>query len=176
MAWLAKMIPRERLAAAAKTFYDRDADELLWKLVNDPDHQGGSATWLLRAAAYSREEHPNVSHRRILADYFGAHRTTADEQLGAALVGLIDDATLLAGARTERDLSRAAYALGARAEARRDVRGAMRMYQLALTSPRGVPGRELAYAAATRIVDLATSLDALSTDPVRNDTVVASAP
>ena len=176
MTWLATMIPRERLGPAAKTFYDSNADELLWKLVDDPDHQGGLATWLLRAGAYSREEHPIISHRQALAAYFGAHRTTADEQLGAALVGLIDDATLLAGARTERDLTRAAYALGARLEARRDVRGAMRMYQLALTSPRGTPGRELAYAAASRIVDLGASLDALGKDPVRSDAVVASAP
>ena len=59
------MIPRERLGAAAKTFYDRDADELLWKLVDDPEHQGGSATWLLRAAAFAREEHPSFAHRQV---------------------------------------------------------------------------------------------------------------
>ena len=50
----------------------------------------------------------------------------------------------------------------------------MRMYQLALTSPRGTPGREL----ALRRGDpdrrsSATSLDALGTDPVRSDAVVA---
>jgi hypothetical protein len=176
IAWLTTAVPRAHLAAAAKTFYDRNADELLWKLIDDPENQGGSATWLLRASAFAREEYPNPGHRQALAAYFGAHRTTADEQLGAALVDLIDAETLLAGTRTERDLARASYALGARAEARRDLRAAMRMYQLALTTPRGTPGRELAYAAVIRIHDLATSLDALSTDPVRSDAVVASAP
>ena len=88
IAWLATKIPREELGAAAATFYRRDADELLWKLIDDPDRQGGSATWLLRAAAFVRERYPAVAHRSALLEYFGAHQETPDEQLGAALVGL----------------------------------------------------------------------------------------
>ena len=165
MAWLSKQLPRDQLGAAAKIFYARDVDELLWKLVDDPDKQGGSTTWLMRAAAFAREEHPSFAHRQALVAYFTAHQTTPDEQLGAALVGLIDAQTLLERARSEAELSRAAYHLGARAESARDLRGAVRMYQLALASRLRTPGRAQALAAMTRIQELHLSLDVLEANP-----------
>ena len=165
LAWITERIPRRQLAAAAPIFYERGADELLWTLVDDPDHQGGPATWLLRAAAYAREKHPLVSHQQALAAYFGAHRETAEERLGAALVGLIDETALLASVRTEAELGKAAWALGARDESLRDYRGAMRMYQLARTSLQATDARARAVAAATRIHGLGTSLDALEAEP-----------
>jgi hypothetical protein len=175
LGWLTKQLPRDGLASAAKIFYARDADELLWKLVDDPEHQGGSATWLLRAAAFVREEHPSFAHRQALVGYFSAHQTSADEQLGAALVGLIDGPTLLERAKSEADLSRAAYYLGARAEGSRDLHEAMHMYQLALCAQQRTPGRTLALDAVTRIHASGTSLDALAADPALG-AVVAAAP
>jgi hypothetical protein len=175
LGWLAAQLPRDRLAGAANTFYAREADELLWKLLDDPDHQGGSATWLLRATAFVREKHPLFSHRQALVTYFSAHQASADEQLGAALVGLIDDATLLERAKGEADLSRAAYYLGARAEGSRELHEAMRMYQLALCSRQRSPGRALAVDAVTRIHAASTSLDAHAAEPAP-DAVVAAAP
>lgn len=162
--WLATKIPGEKLAAAAKVYYSREADELLWRLVGDPDVQGGSTTWLLRAAAFVRERKPDPAHRAALAAYFGAHQKTADEQLGAALIGLIDEDALLAGARSEADLSKAAYFLGARAEGARDFHRAMRLYQLALASHHRTPGRGLAHQAVARIQGLHASLDVLAAE------------
>jgi len=101
----------------------------------------------------------------VLAAYFGAHRETAEERLGAALVGLIDETALLASVRTEAELGKAAWALGARDESLRDYRGAMRMYQLARTSLQATDARARAVAAATRIHGLGTSLDALEAEP-----------
>ncbi|HXZ84809.1 MAG TPA: hypothetical protein VEI82_04895, partial [Myxococcota bacterium] len=173
--WLQPKIPRSQLAATAPVFYERGADELLWTLVDDPDRQGGAATWFLRAAAYAREEHPLFSHRQALVAYFSAHRETADQRLGAALIGLIDEPALLASARTEAELAKAAWALGARDESRRDYRGAMRMYQLARTSLQATDARTRALEAATRIHGLETSLDALEAEPA-SGAVVAAVP
>jgi hypothetical protein len=106
-----------------------------------------------------------ISHREALTTYFRAHRETPEERLGAALVGLIDEATLLAGVRTEAELAKAAWALGSRDESLRDYRGAMRMYQLARTSLQASDSRALAAEAAARIHRLGTSLDALGADP-----------
>jgi hypothetical protein len=161
LAWIATKIPREELGAAAPVFYERGADELLWKLVDDPDQQGGAATWLLRAAAFARERHPSVSHRTALVAHFSAPQTTWDGQLGAALLGLADARELLERAETEADLSRAAYLLGTRAEGANDLRAALRLYQLALTTRRQTPGRDLAHEAVTRITSRDVSLDAL---------------
>jgi hypothetical protein len=162
--WLSTKIPRSELAAAAPIFYARGADELLWKLVDDPDRQGGSATWLLRAAAFVREPHPVVGHRTALVAYFGAHQETTDEELGAALLGLLDADALLARSRSETELSRAAYLLGTRAEGAGDFRAAMRLYQLALSSRQPTPDRDLAHWAVTRIDALDTSLDVLGAE------------
>ena len=172
--WLQPRIPRSQLAATAPVFYERGADELLWSLVDDPDQQGGSATWLLRAAAYAREEHPQYSHRQGLVVYFSAHRATADERLAAALIGLIEEPELLAGLRTEAELAKAAWALGARDESRRDYRGAMRMYQLARTSLQPTDARARALEAVTRIHGLERSLDAL--EAPASEVVAAVAP
>jgi len=165
VAWLTQQLPREQLGAAASVFYARDVDELLWKLVDDPDKQGGSQTWLLRAAAFAREEHPSFTHRQPLVAYFSAHQSTPDEQLGAALIGLLDGQTVLEHARTEADLARAAYHLGARAEYARDLRAAVHMYQLALLSRQRTPGRTQAFAAMARLHELHLSLDVLEADP-----------
>ena len=173
--WLTPRIPRTELAETAPIFYERNADELLWTLVDDPDHQGGSATWLLRAAAYAREPHPRYSHQQALAAYFSVHRETADERLGAALTGLIDETQLLASVHSEPELAKAAWALGMRDESRRDYRGALRMYQLARSSQQASDARSRALAAATRIHDLDTSLDALQAEPSLGE-VVAAAP
>lgn len=171
--WLMPKIRRGELAAAAKVFYDRRADELLWKLIEDPDRQSESATWLLCAAAFVREDRRNPSHASALAAYFTAHQTTLDEQLGAALAGLIEPEVLLQRLRTESELSRVAYYLGASAEGARDLRGALRMYQLARSSRQKTPSRELAHEAVTRINELDTSLDALAADPPRNTVFAA---
>ncbi len=177
LAWLGEKIPKSQLAAAAPVFYERGADELLWTLIDDPDRQGGAATWLLRAKAFAREEHPMVSHRESLAAYFQAHRETPEERLGAALVKLIDEPTLLAGARTEAELARFAVALGARDESLGDYRAAMRMYQLARTTLQATDARTRAVEAATRIHELGTSLDALEREPALGAAaVVAAAP
>jgi hypothetical protein len=171
--WLMPKISRSERAAAAKVFYDRQADELLWKLIEDPDHPSESATWLLCAAAFAREEPRNPSHATALATYFTAHQATLDEQLGAALAGLIEPEILLQRLRTESELSRVAYYLGASAESARDLRGALRMYQLARSSRQKTPSRDLALEAVTRINDLDTSLDALAADPPRNTVLAA---
>ncbi|MEX2206482.1 MAG: tetratricopeptide repeat protein [Myxococcota bacterium] len=164
LAWVSTKIPGEQLAAAAETFYLRGADELLWKLIDHPHPQGGSATWLLRAAAYVRAKHPTPTQRSALLEYFRAHQETPEERLGAALLGLIDAHALLERSRTETELSRAAYLLGSRAEGAGDFHAAMRLYQLALTSKQRTLGRDLAHEAVTRINALDTSLDALEAD------------
>lgn len=164
LAWLSTKIPRERLAAAAPIFYRHGADELLWKLIDDPDRQGGSATWLLRAAAFVRERHPAIAHRTALIGHFSAHQETLDGQLGAALLGLIDADALLGRTRSEAELCSVAYFLGARAESSADFHAAMRLYQLALTTNRPTPERELAHEAVTRINAHDVSLDALSAE------------
>jgi hypothetical protein len=164
LAWVATKIPPERLAEAAPTFYLHGADELLWKLVDGPHPQGGSETWLLRAAAFVRAKHPTVTQRTALLEYFGAHQETPDEQLGAALLGLTDAHALLERSRTESELSRAAYLLGSRAEAAGDFHAAMRLYQLALSSRERTLGRDLAHGAVTRINALNVSLDALEAE------------
>jgi len=162
--WLSTKISRDELAAAAPIFYAHGVDELLWKLVDDPDRQGGSATWLLRAAGFVRELHPVVTHRMALVAYFGAHQETTDEQLGAALLGLIDANTVLERSRSEAELSKAAYLLGSRAEAIGDFHGAMRMYQLALSSQQRTPARDLSHDAVTRMNNLDVSLDVLTAE------------
>lgn len=164
LAWLATRIPPEELAAAAPIFYLRGADELLWKLIDGPHPQGGSETWLLRAAAYVRAKHPTPTQHSALLEYFGAHQDSTDEQLGAALLGLLDAHALLERSRTETELSRAAYLLGSRAEGAGDFHGAMRLYQLALSSRQRTVGRDLAHEAVTRIDALDTSLDALEAE------------
>jgi hypothetical protein len=165
LAWIKTKIARGTFAAAAKLFYFREADELLWKLIDDPDKQGGSATWLLRAAAFVREPTPDESHRATLATYFAEHQKSFDEQLGAALTGVLDGGVLLERVQNESDLSRAAYFLGARAEAARDLHTAMRLYRLALSTHQVTPASHMALDAATRIQSLDASLDALAAEP-----------
>ena len=174
IAWIATKIPKERLGAAAKIFYFRDADELLWKLIDDPDRDGGSATWLLRAAAFAREPKPDPTHRQALATYFGAHQQTFDEQLGAALTGLVDGAALLGRARNEAELAEAAYFLGTRAEGARDLHAAMRLYRLALSAHQPSPARAMALEAVTRIHRRDASLDAIAVEPEKNELVAGS--
>jgi hypothetical protein len=134
------------------------------KLVDDPDAQGGSAAWLLRAAAFVREPQPNETHRQALAS---RRRAPGDVRRAAraTLSGLIEPDTLFARVQTEVDLAKAAYFLGARAEGARDLHSAMRLYRLALSAKQESPARAMAQDAVTRVQNLDVSIDAILTEP-----------
>ena len=163
LAWLRKKMPRSSLPVAAKIFYFRNADELLWTLLDDPKSQGGEGLWTLRAAAYLREKQSDPAHRDTLAQHYQTSRSTFAERVGAAVMGQLDGDALIAEASNESDLATAAYFLGAAAEHAHDLRRAMSLYQLALTTRPGADGaRAQAEAAVRRIHDSGFGLEALA--------------
>ncbi len=72
--WLSGTLDPSSVRVAAKLFYLRDADELLWTLTTDPEAgHGGAKTWLLRVAAHLRAEAPDPARHAVLVAHYTEH-------------------------------------------------------------------------------------------------------
>ncbi len=131
--WLQARIPGNLLNPFSLVIYGHGDPELLWTLVDRPEDRAYSSTvWLMRAAAFVDSKEPDEPHRAALLAHYREDARDDYHTMGAYLMGLMDEDSLLALALTPDRRCEIAFYLGLKAKSERRLEDAIDWFRVVL--------------------------------------------